>query len=591
MAGTAIRVSASSSTLLATLPSEMVLSVLSYLDSEDAVCCLAVSKSWRETVGALDTYWKKACTQLGLPNYLIEEHVLCKKCCTSPVALFLAARKQRLYISQSYGVFSRLERKKGEYSENVTMESMKTKRDANARLWNPPHRTQSMGHGYILEVVYGNGPPTPSCSITGCHTPHQNVSLALLGRIKGRTIQKICEFSPEIYANSAWIKIVPRHDCVVTMSNCIAPENDNQCMKYPIMPGQPQQHIGKSLSQPLLLPSVQHPLIHGLYFTRHDFPVETHSACSRCSLMVRATTVMPKIARMSSSAHSNDLVMSFTAFDSAGQLVHVHTEMLVGLCVSSTIHPFKVALLPRSTITSFSTNVSTKVSSPNGCSDGICSSHNLIWQAGENIGIHQVNTVNTPCSGFVFTPVKQFTFCKFSGARENTKNQDMIGEFVVSSDGELLGVLEETNERYHFPVYYNRAATLHVWSLASSGLTKVSEVEINQSHPTLYALGQIYSIVGFHSHDTVNVAVLSTHTGASLWKYVKPIKYTEDCTSGYCFVNMQPEIKFLAVIREEWLSNIHTISPPHMPFLVFTNFGEAIRGNLAVDGLSFHPSE
>jgi len=120
------------------------------------------------------------------------------------------------------------------------METMETKRDEIARLWNPPHRTQSMGHGYILEVVYGNGPPIPGCSITSCHTPHQNVSLALLGRIKGRTIHKICEFSPEIYTNSAWIKIVPRHNCIVTMSNCIAPENNNQCMKYPIMPGQPQ---------------------------------------------------------------------------------------------------------------------------------------------------------------------------------------------------------------------------------------------------------------------------------------------------------------------------------------------------------------
>jgi len=121
---------------------------------------------------------------------------------------------------------------------------------------------------------------------------------------------------------------------------------------------------------------------------------------------------------MSSSAHSNDLMMSFTAFDSTGQLAHVHTEMLVGLCVSSTIHPFKVALLPRSTISCFSTNDSSKVSSLNGCSGGVCSSHNLIWQAGENIGIHQVKTVSTPRSGFVFTPVKQFTMCKFSGVRE-----------------------------------------------------------------------------------------------------------------------------------------------------------------------------
>ena len=90
--------------------------------SEDAVRCLAVSKSWREIVGAQDTYWTKACIQLGLPYYLIEEHVLCKKCCTSSVTpcSCMAARKQRLYTSQSSGVFSRLGRK-GEYRDNVAI--------------------------------------------------------------------------------------------------------------------------------------------------------------------------------------------------------------------------------------------------------------------------------------------------------------------------------------------------------------------------------------------------------------------------------------------------------------------------------------
>ena len=289
-------------------------------------------------------------------------------------------------------------------------------------------------------------------------------------------------------------------------------------------------------------------------------------------------------------------MISFTAFDSTGELTNVHTENIqVGLCVSS-IHPYKVALLPCSTVGGVSATVSNKqvasLSCPSGCSDGICSSHNLIWQAGENVGIHQVKTlIGTPLLGFVFTPVKQIRFCEFSGTGEDAKNQDMIGEFVVSSDGELLGVLEETKERYRFPVYYNRAATLHVWNLASSGFTKVSELEINRNRPTLYALGHVYSIVGFHSHDTVDVAVISTHTGASLWKYVKPMKYIEDCTSGYCFVNMQPEIKFLAVISKEWLSNVHTVCPPHMPFMVFTNFGDVTQGNLAVDGLSFRPSK
>ena len=93
--------------LLASLPPELVLNILSYLDSEDAVHCLTVNKSWREVVGSRDAYWKKACVQFGLPGHLIEEHIQHKKCCASPVALFLAARKQRLYISESSGVCAR----------------------------------------------------------------------------------------------------------------------------------------------------------------------------------------------------------------------------------------------------------------------------------------------------------------------------------------------------------------------------------------------------------------------------------------------------------------------------------------------------
>ena len=88
------------------LPPEMVLNVLSNLDGEDGVRCLAVSKSWREVVGSQDGYWKKACVQFGLPEDLIEEHIQHKKCCASPVALFLAARGQRLYISGSSGMIA-----------------------------------------------------------------------------------------------------------------------------------------------------------------------------------------------------------------------------------------------------------------------------------------------------------------------------------------------------------------------------------------------------------------------------------------------------------------------------------------------------
>ena len=96
-------------TTLASLPPEMVLNILSYLDTEDAVSCLAVSKLWRDVVGSQDFFWKKACLQFGLPEYVTEEHIQNKKCCTSLVDLFLAARRQRLYISRSSGVFLRVE--------------------------------------------------------------------------------------------------------------------------------------------------------------------------------------------------------------------------------------------------------------------------------------------------------------------------------------------------------------------------------------------------------------------------------------------------------------------------------------------------
>ena len=40
----------------------MVLNILSNLDGEDAVRCLAVSKLWRKVVGSQDGYWKKVCS-------------------------------------------------------------------------------------------------------------------------------------------------------------------------------------------------------------------------------------------------------------------------------------------------------------------------------------------------------------------------------------------------------------------------------------------------------------------------------------------------------------------------------------------------
>ena len=78
------------------------------LSIENAMSCLTVNKLWRDFVGSQDFFWKKACLQFGLPEYVIEEHIQNKKCCKSLVDLFLATRRQRLYISKSSGVFLRI---------------------------------------------------------------------------------------------------------------------------------------------------------------------------------------------------------------------------------------------------------------------------------------------------------------------------------------------------------------------------------------------------------------------------------------------------------------------------------------------------
>jgi len=41
------------------------------------------------------------------------------------------------------------------------------------------------------------------------------------------------------------------------------------------------------------------------------------------------------------------------------------------------------------------------------------------------------------------------------------------------------------------------------------------------SQPALYALGHTYSIIGYHTRFTVNITVVATHTGETVWKYSK----------------------------------------------------------------------
>ena len=102
-----------------------------------------------------------------------------------------------------------------------------------------------------------------------------------------------------------------------------------------------------------------------------------------------------------------------------------------------------------------------------------------------------------------------------------------------------------------------------------------------------------YSIIQLsnYSDTTVSIAVIATHTGETVWKCTKQVNSIKDRTPGCCMVYSRPEIHYLAVISEEWINDIHTVSPPLTPFIAFRHFAEAIKGNLAIDGLSFQPSK
>ena len=588
--------------LLASLPPELVLNILSYLDSEDAVHCMAVNKSWRKVVGSRDTYWKKACVQFGLPEDLIEEHIQRKKCCASPVALFLTARKQRLYISGSSGVFLRLERE-GDYSIAyrkpsktggkeglVTTPTLSGKKRKSERQYQSPCMTTYMGSGHIVEVVYAKEYLIPHGGVTGCFFPRSEVALACLGRFNGKKIEKVCEIDDNIvddkvFPNTCvgkWLQFLPRYQCIVTAStNHTAMLDESQieiCRQYIDNPMTPRARSQPSGTQWLKWPiaqkspharpcplSVPFPAGYIPYspYGSYSHPVNIYSACSRCCMMVMAITTKPTTAterRDTRDPPSLTWNFSFIAFDPAGELAHVHTEKI---SLNTSHHPHKVVL----------------ASSPNSfLTNNVCSSHNLIFQSGTNIDIHRLETVVTPkaCLAFNFDSLYSFEFEK--GNDQQVGLHPNSGEITVSSDGTLLGI-------------FDQQAILHLWSLTASSCTKVSEVKINQNYPVLHALGHTYSIIQLSNDTTVSIAVIATHTGETVWKCTKQVNSIKDRTPGCCMVYSRPEIHYLAVISEEWINDIHTVSPPLTPFIAFRHFAEAIKGNLAIDGLSFQPSK
>ena len=553
---------------LASLPPEMVLNILSYLDAEDAVSCLAVSKLWREVVGSQDFFWKKACLQFGLPEYVTEEHIQNKKCCTSLVDLFLAARRQRLYISRSSGVFLRVERV-GECQSiasefwDYDWENMKS---TTCTCRKCPYQTeyQYVNDGYILEAKS----EFPSDYVAT--VPQSEVELK---RFHGSKVEKVCVVCPDVFGLE-WVRVLPHHQCIVTASPRDKTgyfEEAIDWVKYAIAENeQKPPDVG---SQPL---SVAFPAGYAAYQNIFFRLADLYSSCSCCPLMVSASNMVARCSSPPSFISNPTWDLSFITLDSAGELACVHKETIDHH--ASCYYPYKADIL----------------SCPNSCSSSnICSSHTLIFQAGGNIRIYQLGS---SCFALDFHPI-----CSFELKRDNDEQLDhfAFGEITVSSDGRLLGILQHANTR----------PTLHVWDLTSSGCTKVGLMKINLSCPaklnlscpTLYALGHTYFILALQSpldnikytrDSAIKIVVISTYTGDTIWEYTKQIRNVSSYTIGKNTTLMgvpQPGVECLAVIKEQWLSDIHTVSSPTEPFMVFTNFAELHYGRRTIDGLCFNP--
>ena len=418
-------------------------------------------------------------------------------------------------------MFSRLERKESEYPQGG------------------PGKTLSIGRGYIFEVYY---------------TPSSDDSLVLLGRINGRAIEKICNLSPEI-DYFEWINILPHHQCIVRVKPTVERGlQDMQWRKHAITHESPPQPV-----------SVPFPADYDYYSPRLTFP--KYSACSQCSLMVRAAMRILMPHDPHGTKCKSTWILTFIAVDHTGELVCVH---------SKNKDPHDLFYGYWMTLTPCSNGHST---------DNICGSHNIFLLLGQTVRIHHVETTCTPQLEFNVTPLAHVSY--------ETQGIYITPKMFVSSDGKLLGICQRNWRGVGIPTTY----TLHVWRVTSSSCAKVSEATIIRGllpsllEDMLCSLGHTYSIVGFHSYvdgvRTVTVVVVSTYSGETVWEYVKPVKMI---WFGSYEQWGEVELEFLAVTKDEWLSNIHTVSPPLVPFITFVNRSRHCdQWNLAVDGLSFQP--
>ena len=479
------------------LPPEVVLNIVYNLELEDAVNCLLVCHSWRYVLSDLEPFWRQACFRFGL-----SEAVVCKLMPTygSSKALLLAAKRHRGLL----------------YATPPQLSTITVGCPYNV------HRVCQYARGEkMVSVIYEDFRPCQILVETLQHSSVQQNLLIQLGVY--RTAEN----------RIVWCHLFPDFLYCATASGLWS-VHYTRLHQMPLLEWK---------SEPLYDPD-----------QRIGCCNECHMVCT-CKLVCCHNQVPYWDVRII----SVDEQTALECVDLKRGIKYRKTDL-------QTIMKFKLFATNKE-ITARQSNYAKKkvtlLSSTNERDPkGHCLSHRLLLQWANVISAHHLAidgrrtlTSTTPeCEYTVPCDTKHIELAV-------VHNHGLNSEFVVSSDGQLIGMLFQSH--------------LIVWDVETAEEVSVAEIVLdkyNYEQMRLIALGHIYSLVGLEFSNVL--LVVANCTGEVV---LKCISFAHKHRSM-----LSPYIDFLTAVRTDWLSDIACPCTRDRPAVTFWN-----KTNRSVEGIYF----
>ena len=529
------------------LPLELVATILIFLPSEDLVSCLQVSSKWRQLVSSFGWLWTRRCLDYGLPDYLVDSEPS-----VDPVALFLAARRQRCYVTLSkHKIFPDIRSMpKRELERSSNSEALDEEQAAVNTISVHPRQVHSAGNGILVVVMFGPrqgaGTTTGSFGVTsrlstraGSFTPYSELKqryqfefilIERLNTSSGRT-EEVCRIGLE--DKWKWPVIIrafaAKDQSWVVL--CIK-ETWIETAWYKIMLH--SKATSRHSSSVLQLPDFS-----SLHHPSNPYDVSCCCECSTIALVKNKLSMRPPWE-----CNIDMLDISQAPED---QQIKQHTIPILSydkLRLSSDVHA-NVVFRP-----TFFCQQSSEL--------GSCVSHKLVlWRTNDHIITVHTHTEEgiseTPVA--TFNPIPQGKTLELSTAWRNAKVK-------FSADFQLLGFL--------------MACYLHLWNMNTCVKLHTIYLEgIPGLRSWMLAIGHVYSLFGT-LHEGGEMAIVSTQTGQVVWKckdFLQP---------GLEIENLQ---QFHMVVHEDWMSDVYKLCSANAPFFLYSCTDPS--GSITISGLAF----